>query len=89
VYTNEGHRLDGVWRRFGESRRGVSLPWRPFGSYRTHDGTRVWEKGTCITEFNRSCEWGPPPVDLQSGLEGVFVQVDSSFFFQLLLSPSP
>jgi len=76
VYTNEGHRLDGIWRTFGTSRRGDSTPWAPFGT----PGERVWEKGTCIVEFNRTCERGSKPVDLQSGLTNVKVQdTDQSY----------
>jgi hypothetical protein len=70
VYTNEGFRLEGIWRPFGESRRGRSIPWGPFGA----PGKRVWEKGTCVIEFDRTCARGPPPRDLASGLTGVKVQ---------------
>jgi hypothetical protein len=69
VYTNEGHRLDGIWRTFGTSRRGDSTPWAAFGT----PGERIWEKGTCIVEFNRTCKRGIPR-DLQSGFEKVLVQ---------------
>jgi len=80
VYTNEGHRLDGIWRTYGTHRRGDGSPWSRFDPNTTPapgnrpQGHRVWEKGTCIVEFNRTCSKGPLPVDLQSGLAGVMVQ---------------
>jgi hypothetical protein len=86
VYTNEGHLLDGVWRRFGDSRRGNNKAWGyadPPATFDPRDhsarvgGERVWEKGTCIVEFERTCsaEGSPSAVDLHSGLAGVKVQV--------------
>lgn len=38
VYTDVGHKRDGVWTATGAS----------------------WQKGVCITQFNRSCPAGKP-----------------------------
>ena len=34
----------------------------------------IWEKGTCVIEFNRTCDDGVAPEDLESGLYAVLVQ---------------
>jgi len=58
TYSNEGHRLDGIWEKTGN----------------------LWRKGTCVIEFNRTCERGGPVTDLRTGLRNAIVQdTDVSF----------
>eukprot|EP00903_Cladosiphon_okamuranus_P018631 g17149.t3 len=62
VYTDVGHKRDGVWTTTGE----------------------LWQKGVCITQFNRSCPAGKPQaIDLQSvasGEDGAGVLVQDTDF---------
>lgn len=58
IYTNEGHRRDGIWEKTGYQ----------------------WMKGTCITEFKRTCQDPRKEIDLNSRKQSVMVQdTDLSF----------